>query len=90
MIHFIIIGIKYTSLNFHFHLFTVCIRVYSEAMRFSFGPIIQEELNVLVNEWNHHYIRKSRHSETPGGIPEMLYFIPEESGKYNKYCLYTY
>ena len=53
----------------------------SEAIRFCFGPIIQKQLDELVSEWNHHYIRESRNSETPGGVPEVLYFLPERSGE---------
>ena len=42
---------------------------------------IEKELDVLVNEWNHHYIRKSKYCETIGGIPEILYFLPEQYGE---------
>ena len=42
-----------------------------------FVPIIEKELDVLVNEWNYHYniIRKSKCCETISGIPEILYFF---------------
>ena len=52
--------------------------IYSETSRYCFGPIIEKELDVLVNEWNHHYIRKSKYCETIGGIPEILYCLPEQ------------
>lgn len=51
-----------------------------EAVRFCFGPIIQKEIDILVHEWNYHRIRESRNTETPGGIPEVLYFLPEMNG----------
>ena len=31
--------------------------------------------------WNHNYIRKSKYCEAIGGIPETLYFLPEQYGK---------
>ena len=54
--------------------------IYSETSRYCFGPIIEKELDVLVNEWNHHYIRKSKYCETIGRIPEILYFLTEQYG----------
>ena len=54
---------------------------FSEAIQFCFTPIIQRQLDDLVCEWNHHRIRPSRNAETPGGIPEVLYFLSEQSGK---------
>lgn len=44
--------------------------------------MIQKQLMELVCEWNHHRIRHSRNVEAPGGIPEMLYFLPEQTGGY--------
>lgn len=52
----------------------------SEAIRYSFGPVIQKQLAELVFEWNHHHIRHCRNVEAPGGVPEELYFIPEQTG----------
>ena len=44
-----------------------------------FSPVIQQELNELVEHWNSHYIRRSRHDTLPGA-PEVLYYLPELSG----------
>ena len=52
---------------------------YRDAMRYCFGSLIQKQLTDLVTEWNHHHIRKTATAEAPGGIPEVLYFLP---GKY--------
>ena len=41
--------------------------------------IIQEELNKGVKLWNLHRIRPSANPESPPGIPDMLYFLPEIS-----------
>ena len=47
-----------------------------DAVRYSFGPMIQKQLSELVTEWNHHRIRKISMSEAPGGLPEVLYISP--------------
>ena len=54
--------------------------LYRDAVRFSFGPIIQKELDDFALLWNNHRIRHSRMAEVPHGIPEILYFIPHQSG----------
>ena len=43
--------------------------------------MVRIELQNLINEWNHHLIRHSRNAESPGGIPDVLYFLPELSGE---------
>ena len=52
-----------------------------DAMRYCFGPLIQKQLTDLVTEWNHHRIRKTATAEAPGGIPEVLYFLPGKNGE---------
>ena len=42
--------------------------------------MIQNEITHLVTEWNHHHVRKTPTAEAPGGIPEVLYHLPETSG----------
>ena len=37
--------------------------------------MIEKELDVLVNEWNYHYISKNKYCETISGIPKILYFF---------------
>lgn len=46
---------------------------------YSFGPLIQEELNWVITdlEWNYHQVRPSSMAEAPAGIPEVLYHLPE-------------
>lgn len=51
----------------------------SDAVRYTFGPLIQNQLTDLVTEWNHR-IRKTATAVAPGGIPEVLYHVPP-SGK---------
>lgn len=42
--------------------------------------IIQSELNRVAREWNCHRILASPTADVPGGIPDMLYFVPESQG----------
>ena len=51
-----------------------------DAIRYCFGPLIAKELTDLVTEWNFHRIRKSANAEAPGGIPEVLYHLPDATG----------
>ena len=46
---------------------------------FCFSQVIQNELNKIVEHWNTHYIRRSRHDTIPG-VPNVLYHLPELSG----------
>ena len=49
-------------------------------MRFSFMFIIHQELDEMKSMWNTHYIREVRNSECPLGRPNVLYFMPDQSG----------
>ena len=40
--------------------------------------LIQNELVLIANEWNSHCVRQS--AENPGGIPDVLYFLPYKNG----------
>lgn len=40
--------------------------------------LIQDELIMIADEWNAHRIRQS--AENPGGIPDILYFLPHHNG----------
>ena len=53
---------------------------FRDAMRYCFGPITEKELTILVTEWNYHRIRKTPNAEAPGGIPEVLYYLPDTTG----------
>ena len=50
-----------------------------ECLWFSFSKVIEDELIQVKNSWNSHYIRRSKY-QTAAGIPNKLYFIPEELG----------
>ena len=55
-----------------------------EALWYCFNQLLQEDLTMVKEHWNSHYIRKSQH-ETVSGIPDILYFLPEYYGGEN--CL---
>lgn len=50
-----------------------------EFLWFSFSKVIERELNQVKNDWNSHYIRGSKYQTMPG-IPDKLYFFPEDFG----------
>jgi len=40
--------------------------------------LIQDELARIAEEWNTHRIRQS--AQSPGGVPDVLYFLPHQNG----------
>ena len=56
-------------------MFTPGNRLQMECLWFCFSDLIQQELDELVEMWNMHHIRRSRH-DTVSGIPSELYFLP--------------
>lgn len=52
--------------------------LHMECLWFCFHGVLQDALNEVKEYWNSHYIRSSRH-ETVGGVPDILYFLPERS-----------
>ena len=69
---------KLTNLNDFKYLIP---QLNSDAVRFSFGPLLQLQLDNFVSEWNSHRIRKSNMAEVPPGIPDVLFNFPELHGK---------
>lgn len=53
--------------------------VHKECLWFCFSGVLQSALDDMRKYWNTHYIRRSRH-ETVAGVPDILYFLPENSG----------
>eukprot|EP00794_Sanderia_malayensis_P002894 gene2894-3345_t len=53
--------------------------VQKECLWFCFAKIVQTSLDEIKNNWNIHYIRKSRF-DTVSGRPDALYTIPEFHG----------
>ena len=59
--------------------------IHREALWFSFADVLQNDLDKVKDYWNSHRIRKSKHA-TVSGVPDMMYFLPEEFGKID--CLF--
>ena len=52
-----------------------------EGLWFCFSDTIQQDLDIVMDHWNTHYIRPSRH-ETISGRPNEIFYLPElHSGK---------
>lgn len=51
-----------------------------ECLGFCFNSLLQKDLNETVENWNTHRIRYSRDGTIPG-VPDVLHFLPERSGK---------
>ena len=49
-------------------------------IRYCFMNILQKELDYVASSWNEHLIRGCNMSECPSGIPDELFFLPENSG----------
>ena len=54
--------------------------LHTDCIRYCFMSIIQKEFEQIGKEWNVHRIRPSQYAESPGGIPDVLYFTPEAEG----------
>ena len=54
-------------------------KMHMECIWFCFNKIKQKELDEVREEWNNHYIRKSRH-HIASGIPNTLYYLPDSVG----------
>ena len=50
--------------------------LHTECLWLCFAAILQENLNEIKENWNSHYIRKSRY-DTLQGRPDSLYYLPE-------------
>lgn len=58
------------DLSLHHHL---------HCLRFCFTRLLQKELDRLVQFWNNHHMRQVRHSSSPAGRPNILFFAPQLS-----------
>ena len=54
--------------------------VQAECLKFCFMPVIRHELHKVAVLWNLHTKRPSTNQESPSGIPEVLYVVPEVTG----------
>ena len=56
-----------------------------ECLWFCFNNILQADLDSVKDNWNSHYIRRSRYDTIPGR-PNELYYLPENSGYQDYKC----
>ena len=54
---------------------------YRYTLAFTFGRVLQKDLDAFVSDWNAHPIRRNRHSSSPHGRPDDIYDMPELYGK---------
>jgi hypothetical protein len=60
--------------------------IHKEALWFCFADVFQTDLDKAKQHWNSHRLRKS-HETTVPGVPDILYFLPEQSGEDRQDCL---
>ena len=48
------------------------------AIRYTFMPLLREELNYVADLWNNHYINRTPNARCPPGRPNILYFTGDE------------
>lgn len=53
--------------------------IHNKCLWFCFSAVLESALNDMRKYWNTHYIRQSCH-KTVAGVPDTLYFLPENSG----------
>ena len=57
----------------------LCDELEKECIWYTFSGLIQQELDDILEHWNTHRIRKSRHN-TVAGRPDVIFFDPESYG----------
>ena len=63
---------------FHDGIYRADLETLKETLIFCFLPVVQKELNEVVQTWNARNVRQS--SSAPGGKPEILFNLPETIG----------
>lgn len=51
-----------------------------DCLRYCFGQLIEENIKITMKEWNEHRMRKQSGKNVLGGIPNELYYLPENFG----------
>lgn len=77
--HHVYVYIIYTCMYFLCN-WSGCMHGFRDAVRYSFGAVIQKELDQFVHDWNSHRIRHTNMAEVPHGIPDVLYTVPSLKG----------
>ena len=67
----------FKSMEFE-NIFNASNPLHVECLRFSFGKLIEEDMEIARKEWNEHRVRKQNNRNVEGGIPNELYHYPEK------------
>ena len=51
-----------------------------QLLAYVYIPIVQRECDSFIDNWNNHRIRHQEKMEIPTGVPDHMYFIPEQKG----------
>eukprot|EP00112_Aurelia_sp_Birch-Aquarium-sp1_P017080 Seg3932.3 transcript_id=Seg3932.3/GoldUCD/mRNA.D3Y31 product="hypothetical protein" protein_id=Seg3932.3/GoldUCD/D3Y31 len=54
--------------------------IHTQCLKFCFYGILQDELDSVKDNWNHHKIRPNKYADAPHGKPDLLYFLPGRHG----------
>lgn len=54
--------------------------VHIESLRYCFGELIQDDIEITKKEWNTHRVRKQNNRNVEGGILNVLFKCPESVG----------
>ena len=54
-------------------------------LQFCYNAILQKELYRVARHWNTHKIRPYPNQDTPAGKPDVLFFLPEVTGKNRRF-----
>ena len=60
--------------------------IHTEALKFCFYGLIQNDLDNTVSYWNHHKIRPTKGADAPHGRPDLMYYLPWKYGGSDKKC----
>lgn len=62
------------------NLFNDADPLHVECIRYCFMDVLQKELNQVVIQWNQHTMQVKKNNESPGGKPDILFFVPDSCG----------
>ncbi|XP_051170486.1 uncharacterized protein LOC127287539 [Leptopilina boulardi] len=62
------------------NLFRADSPLHIECLRYCFGKLIQDDMELTRKEWNEHRIRKQNNRDVAGGIPDEMFKWPENYG----------
>ena len=58
-------------------------RRHIQSIRFAFLNLIRQNLYELAIAWNQHRVDAKPSAESPKGVPDLLYYLPEQGGTHN-------